>query len=473
MRIPSFKDFHRFTNLYTSEIKSGTVKYCRISILRDLDMLKKGWSDLVRRLGFATLAVAAATVLACSNSDRSGANVKPEFAPAAPIAVSTAKAESRQTPAYIQATGSLIADETSNIAPRIAGKISNVSVNIGDFVQTGRVIAKIEDSDARLQLASAKAAVKQAEAAVRQAEARLGLLPNGTFNASAIPEVKAANANFQQAVAELKQADANEKRYRELVESGDVAMMTYENFRTVRDTARARMNAAKEQLDAAVNVARQSNQAIKSAEAGVEAARTQVGTAEQNLADTVIKAPFAGFISDRPVAVGEFVSTATVVATLLRVDPIRIQIQIAEADVPAVVIGRQVSIEVDAYKDRRFSGTVTAVNPALDPASRSAVVEAQVENGQNLLRTGMFAVARINKEGNGTGIFVPRSAVYNDQATQSFRAFVVVDGVVKLRVLQIGPEEGDSVQVLEGIAADETVATSNLDKLFEGAKVTL
>ena len=385
--------------------------------------------------------------------------------------VTVAKTESRQVPAYIQATGSLVAQETSDIAPRAAGKISNVSVNVGEFVSQGDVIAKIDDKDARLQLASAEAGVKQAIAAVRQAEARLGLGPNGRFNASAIPEVRAANANYEQMLAELRQAEANEKRYRELVETGDVPMITYEQFRTTRDTARARVNAAKQQLDAAANAARQNNQAIASAEASVEAARTQVGTAQQAIADTVIRAPFSGFISERPVAVGEYVSSASIVATLLRTNPIKIQIQISESDVPAVALGRGVSVQVDAYPDRSFAGTVTAVNPSIDATSRSAVVEASIENNGNALRSGMFATARINKEGGGTGIFVTKAAVYNDQSTQSYRAFVIVDGVAKLRVLQIGTEEGDSIQILSGLEADETVATSNLDQLYEGAKV--
>lgn len=103
----------------------------------------------------------------------------------------------------------------------------------------------------------------------------------------------------------------------------------------------------------------------------------------------------------------------------------KVQIQVAEADLPYVVLGRGVSVEIDAYKDRKFAGTVTAVNPAVDPVSRSAVVEASIQNGDNALRPGMFATVRINKEGGGKGVFVPKTAVHNDQATQSYRAFVI------------------------------------------------
>jgi len=424
------------------------------------------------RLLLITLVVALS--FACNKSEAESArqeNTNNQANTEAPIAITVDKAVAREIPAFIQATGSLVADETSDIAPKTAGKVINVSVNVGQFVGQGSVIAKLDERDARLRLAEANANVAQAIAGVRQAEARLGLLPNGTFTAATIPEVRAANANYEQVLAELRQAEANEKRYRELVETGDVPMVTYETFRTTRDTARARLNNARQQQEAALNTARQSNQAIKSAQAAVDAARTQIGIAEQAIADTVIRAPFSGFISNRPVAVGEFVTSASVIATVLRTNPIKIQIQIAEANVPFVSIGRGVSIQVDAYQDRKFGGTITAVNPAIDPTSRSAIVEASIENGDNALRSGMFATVQITREGGSTGVFVPKTAVYNDQSTQSYRVFVIQEGVAKLRVVQLGTEENDTMQIVSGVNADETVAVSNLAQLYEGAKV--
>lgn len=417
---------------------------------------------------FLTAALLAASISCGSSADEtnSAANTEAEV-----ISITVGKSEGRDVPAYIQATGSLVADEISNVAPKVAGKVSDVSVNVGDFVKSGQVIAKLDDHDARLRLAQANASVKQSQAAVKQAEARLGLSPNGAFNASSIPEVRAANANYQVAVAEFKQADANEKRYRDLVESGDVPMITYEQYKTTRDTARAKANNARELLNSAVNTAKQSNEAIRSAEAAVESARAQVAVAQQELTDMVIRAPFAGFVSERTTAVGEYVTSSSTIITILRSNPIKIQIKISEADVPSVTLGTSVSVQVDAYPDRSFAGTVTAVNPAIDQASRSAIIEASVENADNKLRAGMFGSARINKQGGSRGVFIPKTAMLRDESTQSYRSFVVEDGAVKLRVVQPGTEEGDSVQILSGIEADETIATSNLEKLYEGAKV--
>lgn len=430
----------------------------------------------ISRYRLLTCALAASLTVSCGSSggnQAKRANVNAEENPnVGAITITVGKSESRDVASVIQATGSFTADEASNVAPKVAGKVANLSIDVGDFVTGGSVIARIDDRDARLQLASAQAAVKRARASVLQAEARLGLGSGGSFEASSIPEVRAANASYEQTLAELKQAEANEKRYRELTETGDVAMVTYEQFRTARDTARSRANAARQQLDAAVNAAKQNNQAIVSARADVESAQTQVADAQQAIADTVVRAPFSGFVSSRPVAVGEFVSSASVVATILRTNPIKVQIQVAEADVPYVAIGRGVSLQVDAYKDRKFAGTVVAVNPAVDPVSRSAIVEATVENGDNALRQGMFATARITREGGGKGVFVPKTAIYNDQSTQSYRVFVVQEGLIKLKVVQLGSEEGNFTQILSGIEPDETVATSNLEQLYEGAKVS-
>jgi multidrug resistance efflux pump len=336
------------------------------------------------------------------------------------------------------------------------------------------VIAKIDDKDARLRLREAEAGVRQAQAGVSQAEARLGLSNGGNFQASSIPEVRAASANYEQFQAELRQAEANEKRYRELVETGDTSMQNYESYRTLRDTARARLNSAKQQLEAALNTARQSNEAVKSAQANVDAARTGVETARQALADTVIRAPFAGFVSNRSVAVGEFVTTGTPIITLVRTNPLKVQLQVAEANVPNVSIGMGVSLEVDAFKDRKFAGTVTAINPTLDPTNRAAIIEATVENSNNALRPGMFGTARIAREGGSFAVFVPRSAVLSDPNTQSYRAFVIdKDNTAKLKVVQIGTEEAGTIQILSGLQADETIATSNLPQLYEGAKVQI
>jgi multidrug efflux pump subunit AcrA (membrane-fusion protein) len=431
---------------------------------------------------FALLILAASLVgAACGGSEskadaaantRGGRGERGEGRPETPaVAVTTAPAVARAVASYVQATGSLVAQETSDVATQASGQVVSTPVSVGAFVRQGAVVARLNDRDARLRLQQSQAAVQQAIAGVRQAEARLGLRPGGGFDASAIPEVRAAGANLEQAQADLRLAEANERRYRELVETGDVALSVYDQYRNQRDTARARANAARQQIEAAVNAARQSNQAVQSAQAEVESARAAVAIAQKAVADTTVRAPYSGYVSARPIAVGEYVTPASVVVTILRTNPLKLQLQVPEAEVPFIRPGMGVSLEVEAHRDRKFAGRVSAVNPAIDPASRAATIEAEVENPDNALRSGMFATARIAREAGGSAVYVPRAAVLADPNTKSFRAFVIDGDTARLRVVQIGAEEGEWIQVLSGVNADELLATSNLEQLYEGAKV--
>lgn len=390
---------------------------------------------------------------------------------ASPVQVSTVRVATRPVPAYIEATGSLAATETSNVASQGSGQVVSTPVNVGAFVRQGAVIARLNERDAHLRLQQARAGVSQAIAGVRQAEARLGLSPGGRFEASNIPEVRSAAAAYQSALAAQRLAETNERRYAELVETGDVARSVYDQYRTTAETARQQANVARQQMEAAANTARQSNQAIQTAQADVESARAAVSIAEKAVADTVVRAPYSGYVSDRPIAVGEYVTPSSVVATILLTNPLKLQLQVPELEAPRVQVGMPASANVDAYPDRKFAGRVTAVNPAVDPASRSFTVEVAIENADNALRSGMFATARITQPGGGQSVYVPSESVVRDQNTNSFRVFTVKDGAAHLKVVQMGDEENGWVQILSGVAADEEVAVNNLEQLYEGARV--
>jgi multidrug efflux pump subunit AcrA (membrane-fusion protein) len=390
---------------------------------------------------------------------------------APPVPVTTARSESREVPSTIEATGSLAAHETSDVASQASGQVISTPVGVGAFVRQGSVIARLNDRDARLRLRQAQANEQQSVASVRQAEARLGLGINGRFDASTIPEVRSAAAAYDSAQAQQRLAEANAKRYAELVETGDVARSVYDQYRTQADTARAQAGSARQQLETAINLARQNNQAIATAQAAVESARAQVAIAQKAVVDTTVRAPYSGYISARPVAIGEYVTPASVIATILLTNPLKLQLQVPELNAPNISVGMAVALSVDAYPDRTFAGRVSAINPAIDPTSRAIMVEAEVENPDNSLRAGMFVTARVTLPGGNQVVFVPREAVVNDQNTNSYRVFVVDGTTAHLQVVQIGDEENGWIQILSGVQGGAEVATSNLQQLYEGAKV--
>lgn len=397
------------------------------------------------------------------------ANTEP--AGAQPIPVETAQAVQRAVEANLQATGSFVADETSDVAPQASGQVAATPVDVGAFVKRGTVIARLDDRDARLRLQQTRAAERQAQAALRQAQEKIGLRVGGQFNASEVPEVRAARQNYEAAEAQARLAETNARRYANLVETGDVSRATYDQARAQAETARAQANAARQQLEVAFNLARQNNAGIAQAQAALEAARAQSAQVQKALADTVITAPFPGYISDRPAAIGEYVTPASKIVTLLKTDPIKLRLQLPEADAGRVAVGTTIVATVTAYPDRQFTGRVTALDPAIDPVSRTITVQAEMSNPSNILRSNMFATARIQLPGGGQGVFVPRAAIINDPTSASARVYVLEGDVARLRVVQLGEEAGDLVRIKSGVNAGEFVMTSNLDQLYDGAPV--
>lgn len=392
---------------------------------------------------------------------------------ATPVAIqtTTVNAISRDAPGFIQATGSLEADEQADIAPQGSGQIATTPVDIGAFVKKGDVIARLDERDARLRLQQAQGNEQQALAAIRQAEARLGLGAGGRFDANQIPEVRAARQQYEAAQAQANLAETNARRYANLLESGDTARSTYDQARAQAETARAQANAARQQYEAALNAARQNNQGISAAQAALSAVRAQTALAQKAVNDTIIRAPFAGYISDRPAAPGEYVTPASKIATLVRDNPIKVSLQLPEADAGRLRVGQALVITVAAFPDKQFSGQVSAINPALDATTRAIVVQAKVPNPNNQLRPGMFATGRIEQPSGGQTVFIPRSALITDATTNTASVYVLEGNTAHLRQVQIGLEEGDQVQILAGINANDAVATSNLEQLYDGANV--
>jgi len=387
--------------------------------------------------------------------------------------VSTVRATTKDVSATVQATGSFVAQDSSDVAPNEAGIIVATLVDVGDVVKKGQVIARLDDRDAKLRLDQARAAQQQAEASVRQAQSKIGLGQNQTFDPSTVPEVLSAKAAYESAVAQQKLAQADSKRYENLVNSGDVSRSAYDKAATQVETADAQVNATRQQYEAALNAARQNYQGVATQQAGQLGARAQLALAEKVLADTEVRAPFAGYVSARSVTPGEYVSASSKIATILRVTPIKLELQVPELYAQQMKRGLNVEASITGYPGRVFQGAVTAINPAVDPSSRTFVVEVTFANGDVALRPGMFATARIVLPGSTQGVFIPPGALITDATTNSSQVFLIRDGKARLAVVQVGERDGDLVRILTGIPADAVVATDHLQDLYDGQSVKL
>jgi membrane fusion protein (multidrug efflux system) len=199
------------------------------------------------------------------------------------------------------------------------------------------------------------------------------------------------------------------------------------------------------------------------------AASARVAMAGKTIGDATIRAPFSGVVAERFVTVGEYVQAGTRVATLVELDPLRLEIAIPESAFGQVKEGSAVRFEVSAFPSQTFSATVRYVGPALRRAGRDLLVEAVVPNGDKRLRPGMFAAARV-QIGTETRPVVPSSALSG--SGRSRRAFVVKDKRLEERVVLVGePVTGGGIAVLSGLTAGERIAAKIAPDVRDGTRV--
>jgi multidrug efflux pump subunit AcrA (membrane-fusion protein) len=411
----------------------------------------KLWTALALLAALCALAASCGRSRAQANANNKAAN--PSASPD-PVVVTSAAAVVRSLPRYVEATGSLAGDEQTDVAPNVGGRVSSVSVDLGTYVRKGAPLVRLDPADAKLRLEQLQAQAQQAQSAVRQAEERIGLRAGRQFDVSRVAEVGAARAALDLAEKQLR-------RFDKLIESGDVSRAQYDQQRAQRDQLQ-------QQYEAALAAARQNYAGIATARAAAAAAEAQVAQARKSIADTTIYAPISGYVSDRPADVGEYVTTASKIATIVRTNPLRLRIDIPEQYITLVRAGQTVAVTTSAYADRSFGGRVARISPGVTAASRTLTVEAEVENGEGLLKPGQFATVRIQLPQPEPAVLVPASAVRTEETTS--HVFVLTNGRVEDRLVQLGRRDGELVEV-KGVREGELVATSNLEQLKDGAPV--
>jgi RND family efflux transporter MFP subunit len=396
-------------------------------------------------LGVLFLLASASLSIASAGCKRPGEKQE-QAAPAAEVtpalSVRFVKLTQRSLPATLEASGTLAPDESSEVAAPGAGVVVSVEVDVGSRVKKGDVLVRLDGRDASLRLA-------QAQAASAQAQARLGLKTGDKFDPQNVAEVRAAKEAMDFAVADADRTKA-------LFEAGGVPQATW-------DQARSRAEQARAQYDAALNGAQQSW-------AGLSSAQAQANLAQKSASDMLIRAPFDGAVAERRITAGEFAQVGRVVVVLVRDNPLRLRIDVPEADAGKVNEGKDVSLTVAAFPGKIFHGAVKRIGASVKAQSRTLPVEAEVQNQDGALKPGFFARAEIALGGaEEKALLVPRAAI-GTSGTAS-RVFVRAGGRVVERIVTLGRESDGLVEIRGTLSPTDEVAVENVDKLSDGAEV--
>jgi membrane fusion protein, multidrug efflux system len=386
--------------------------------------------------------ILATVVAGCGSRASADADTAPAAAPA--ISVKAGKAVEQPITRFLRASGTLTAQDEAEVAAEIAGRVVATPVERGTNVRTGTELIRIAAAEVDAQ-------AREADANVAQIVARLGQSSDGEggeLDLDRVPEVASARATF-----ELAQADF--ARVKMLFEKKLVAQSEF-------DLRRAQVETTRRQYESARNGAQQQNQALA-------AARARAAIARKAVADTVVRAPFDGVVGERLVSVGDYVSRGTKVASVMRVNPLRVELTLPAQHMAEVAVGRAVSFVIDAYPNRTFTGHVRYVSPDVRADSRSLVVEAVVPNEDGMLKPGLFATAQIEEASKRPGILVPAAAVRTVAGTS--RVFVVKGDQAEERIVTTGQTVGALVEITSGVGAGDVVATTNVVQLVDGARV--
>ena len=392
-----------------------------------------------RLLALGAIAITTVSSAACGGAKTSAATLSE---PAA-VAVRALMLQNQPIDRFLRVTGSLMADEQAEVAAETGGRVIATPVERGTRVAAGAVLVRISGTEADAQL-------REAEANASQIEARLGLTATQAFDPIHVPEVMNAQASLDWAEAEFN-------RIKALLDQKVVSQSEYDQRLT-------QVQAARQQYLAAQNGAQQSFRSLV-------AARARVDLARKASSDTSVRAPFAGLVAERLVSTGDYVTRGTKVVTVVKIDPLRVELTVPEQYLSKVNDGQAVRLSVDAYAGEAFPAKVRFVSPALKTDQRALTVEAVAPNADGRLKPGLFATALLQEQAPAPALLVPNTAVETVAGTS--RVFVITGDKVEERIVTLGERVGDRIEIATGAKAGDKVATNPRGKLTDGTRVQL
>jgi RND family efflux transporter MFP subunit len=437
--------------------------------------------------------------------------------PTVRTAAARAAAQGADGSSVLDASGYVTARRQATVSAKITGKVIEVLIEEGMRVEEGAVLARLDDTEAKAQLALARAQLAAARSQVAEIRAQLeqaerehdrqrDIFDRQAQLATARAQLAAARSQMAEVQAQVEQAEREHERQRELFERQLVAAQALDAARAQRDTLRAKLATAAEAIRVAqesaavaeVNAAQALDTAraqrdmlrakLVSAGETISVAQESVAVAEVQVANTVIRAPFSGMVVAKAAQPGEMISpisagggfTRTGIGTIVDMDSLEIQVDVNEAFINRVKAGQPVEATLNAYPDSKIPAEVIAIIPTADRTKATVKVRIALKRKDPRIvpdmgvRVGFLERLPADQSGGGptrTGVLVPAEAVRpdGDQAV----VFVYADGKVERRRVTSGQTFGADRQVVSGLRPGERVVVSPPDSLQDGSAVRL
>src|SRR5262245_56659448 len=341
-------------------------------------------------------------------------------------------------------TADVLPAKQAAIFSKVSGYIRRLHADRGDFVQAGQPLVEIDDLELQASAQQARATVVSGQAGLEMARSTLeGHRANLESQRAGLAKARAV------ADSDTRQAE----RMRTLFERGLVSATDWENARTTAESSRANVQSAKAQLRVAEVQIVTSESQVRLSQAQVETSRAALQLAETNLSNTLLLAPFAGYVAQRNLDPGAAVSaqsagtnTASVgILTLQDIETVKVQIEVPERDIARLRVGSRVRLTVDPYQNEVFTGTVARVVHNLDPRTRTMGVEVEIPNPGRRLKPGMFARVEVLVETRTNALTLPAEALRLGEGKPT--VMVVKGGLVEVAPVQLGASDARGVEI--------------------------
>jgi HlyD family secretion protein len=324
----------------------------------------------------------------------------------------------------IQVVGNLIGAATVEAVAKVSGRLDDVYVRLGDGVTRGQKLAKVEDRELLEQIKQAEASYEVSQATIRQRE------------------------------ADLRLAQTNLERSRNLFDRQIIPKQNY-------DDADARYAAAVAQVDLA--------------KAQFTQSQARLDELKINLSNTTILSPVSGFVGKRTLDPGAWVTPNSSFISLVDIRFVRLVANIVEKELRQMRQGLPAIVEVDAFPGETFKGTVAHIAPILDPATRTAQIEIEIQNPQFRLKPGMYAKVNFNVDHRENTLVVPTASLVDVGGNRGvfFPDKNEQGDVATFKKIETGLINEKLVEVLTGLSEGETVVTTGAGALRQGDRIVL
>ncbi len=388
-----------------------------------------------------------------------GCGAKKEAVEEKPIAhVQVAEARLDSIQRVVKAEAILYPLDRASIMPKISAPVKSFSVNRGDRVGKGQLLAVLENSDLAAAVSDAKGGYEQSSSAYRN------------ISTAGIPnELTKAQQDAQSAKQSMEATKRVYESRQSLLKEGAIARRLVDEANVAYVTSQSQYEVARRNLESLQAVGR--HEELKSAQGQLDSAKGKLDAALAQLSYSQIRSPISGVVTERSVYPGEMASAGTPLLTVMDVSSVIARASIPQAQAALVKVGNPATI-TDPDDGAEIAGKVTVVSPALDPSSTTVEVWVQIPNSDSKLRPGTSVHLAIVAQTVANALLIPASALL-PTAEGPIVVLVVEGDTAHERKIESGIRDQEKVQILKGLKAGEKVIVAGGLGLEDKAKVQI